>query len=341
MRSLGLLALALVTGCSGRPTQVAPTSLAPSMTSSTTDVSVAPRDASAEASTASSEDARRALILARVRREALSPHAMHDPAWVAGPWTVRERDQPTPRLAALVRVHDHIELVSVGQEPDAPPTRWADVSDRPDMSDITAVLVRDVDRDGSDEVIVVAREEPVHEGIPMFVRAWVYTIDTSLGPAWEPLDRISLALAGDTDEAAIDASLASLGADEAPRAGTVPVRFIARLATASPAGFRAAIDPRGLRVCEPPSRGRRDNCRTLAAARISDAEVTRLQRRYFELVERGGTDPSGVSPASCRRVGDAVECGGSHYTHNRGLSWTVRGEGPAMRLVEVEFTSTL
>lgn len=334
-----LAALTLAAACAPRPPPAAP---APRGETVAPDVPAAPVDAGADAATGT-DAARRARVFAGVR-EALAAAQRIAPAgltWIAGPWVVRERGLAATRLAALVGLEGHAALVSVGQTSDAPPTRWFELGLRGDARDTAAVFVRDVDRDGTDEVIVVARDEPAREGIPLQARATVYTIDTSLGPSWVSLDRIGLALAGDTDEADVDASLARLGHDELPHAGTVPARFVARLVDASPAGFRAVIDPRGLRVCEPGPRGRRSACRTLAAAGISDAEVVRLQRRYFDLVERGGTDPPGVSLQLCRREGDGVTCGGSHYTDNFGLSWIVRGEGAAMRLVEVRYTSSL
>ncbi|MFO0624204.1 MAG: hypothetical protein U0325_01190 [Polyangiales bacterium] len=337
-----LVALTLAAACAPRPRPAMPAPPTERVASDVPDARVDARgDAGADAATGTADDAHRARVLAEVR-EALAAAQRAAPAgltWIAGPWVVRERGLATPRLAALVGLEGRAALVSVGQTSDAPPTRWCELGLRGDARDTAAVFVRDVDRDGTDEVIVVARDEPVREGIPLQARATVYTIDTSLGPSWVSLDRIGLALAGDTDEAGVDVSLVRLGHDEPPHAGTVPARFVARLVDASPAGFRAVIDPRGLRVCDPGPRGR-SVCRTLAAAGIADAEVARLQRRYVDLVERGGTDPPGVSLQSCQRAGDAVTCGGSHYTQNYGLSWTVRGEGAAMRLVEVRYTSS-
>lgn len=260
---------------------------------------------------------------------------------VAGPWLARERGFATPHAAALVSSPalgggpgSITWLVSAAPGRPEVPARVTEFGSRERRLDIAEVLVRDVDGDGGDELVVVSRAAgaPDPTGDPLVT---VHTVDTSLTPTWERLMLVEWQIDGSHDAPSVDAALASRGRDEAPAEGTSPERFLARLAVATPAGFRAMIDARGLQVCEPPPRGRRSRCRTAPAAALADAQVVALQRGFFALSERTGTDPSGYGLHRCRRGPDATTCSADEYTGNASLGWRIAGAGASMRLVQV------
>ena len=116
-----------------------------------------------------------------------------------------------------------------------------------------------------------------------------------------------------------------------------PVRTLrqsasSRLTTASPAGLRAALDPRGLRRREG---GRRGRCRTTLPAALDDAQIAAVQASSFELRARGGTDPRGDAFTACTPHAGGTRCAAGEYTGNASFPWTITGVGAARRLSEV------
>lgn len=259
---------------------------------------------------------------------------------VAGPWAVRERGVAAPMAAAFVsssRLGGEpgtlVWLVSASTTSREIPARVREIGSGP-SSATGEVLVRDVDHDGGDELVVLLRAGAAPR---TGATTAVYTVDTSLSPTWENLVALEWRLDGSHDAASVDADLASLPRDEAPTARTSPERFVARLAIATLAGLRAMIDARGLRVCEPPPRSRRTRCRTTPVSQLDDARLATLRGRFFALQERSGTDPSGFGLGLCQRGPAVTTCVADEYTANAWLEWTITGAGASMRLAGVTY----
>lgn len=295
-----------------------------------------------DASTSSASDVARDAVLAALRRhldELGGPPREWPMTVLAGPWSVRERGAAAPMTAAIVsspRLGGEpgalAWIVSLSTTSPEVPARVRDLDVPPPA--LGEALVRDVDRDGGDELVLFLRAGAAS---PAGRSVAVYTVDTSLTPTWESLVTLEWQLDGARDAASLDADLASLHRDEAPTARTSPERFVARLALASPAGLRAMIDARGLRVCEPPPRSRRTRCRSTPAARLDDAGLTSLRDRFFALQERSGTDPPGFGLGRCRREASVTSCSAVEYTGNASLGWTISGAGASMRLTGVSY----
>jgi hypothetical protein len=280
--------------------------------------------------------------LLRYRREQMGELRRPWPLSLAlGPWAVRERGVAAPHAVGIVR------SPNIGPEPNvaclwlvAAPVGPSALTPRarelhcaaPPLPEVQEVLVRDVDRDGGDEVVVVWRTPIRISATRTRPQAEVYGIDTSLSPTWENHTLVQWQILGSHDPATVDAALASRDRDEPPREDTPPERFLARLATATPAGFRAALDPRGLRRCEG---DRTTRCRTTPAAALTDAEIALVQARFFPLQERSGTDPRGFCFASCAPHAGGTRCVASEYTGNVNVVWVIVGTGAARRLSEV------
>ena len=319
----------------------------PSALEAAPDAAAAPRDAAREVVATPPRDAARDAIFEGLRRFYDGLGGL-PPQWsmtlVAGPWRVRERGAAAPLVAAIVSTPargDGSGVVTwlVAAAPNAPeiPARVREFARGEPQPEVVEVLVRDADRDDGDELLVVMRPSRA-PGSPEEPSVHVYAVDTSLSPTWERLSLVEWQIDGSRDAASVDAALASRDRDEAPTEGASPQRFIARLARATPAGFRAVVDARGLRVCEPPPRGSRTRCRTVPAARLDDAQVAALQRRLFALGERTGTDPPGYFFERCRRGPAATTCSAGEYTNNGSLAWTITGAGASMRLAEARYT---
>jgi hypothetical protein len=267
------------------------------------------------------------------------------PSWrvtlALGPWAVRERGVAAPHAVGLVRSPGIgpepnvacLWLVAAQVGPSALPPRAVELfCGAPPLPEVQEVLVRDVDRDGGDEVVVVWRAPIRITSTELRPQAEVYGIDTALTPTWANLTLVEWQILGSHDAATVDAALASRDRDEPPGEDAPPERFLARLATASPAGFRAALDPRGLRRCEG---GRQVRCRTTLPAALDDAQIAAVQASFFELQARGGTDPRGYAFTACAPHAGGTRCVASEYTGNASLQWTITGVGAARRLSEV------
>jgi len=262
---------------------------------------------------------------------------------MAGPWVLQARAVLSPTVAALVEAPalgngtDRCTwLVSAALEAPEMRPRWMELGCGARRPTIAEVLVRDVDANGSDALVILSRPSSTPDATaPPNVD--VYAPDFDVGtPTWVSLTTVQWEIDGSRDAASVDAALASRGRDAALSEGTSPVRLVARLARATPAGFRAMIDARGLRMCNQ-SRGQgRAPCRTVPVARLDDAQVIALQQRYFALQLRSGTDRPGFALGPCRQGPRSTTCAGGEYTGNLTLRWTITGVGASMRLAAVE-----
>lgn len=331
-----LLKAALLIGCTPSST--------PRATPSSQPPAVSPAAPAVDAGATPQDPAPTAILdgLLRFFREHIGELPPSWPVTLAlGPWAVRERGVAAPHAVGLVRSPGIgpepnvacLWLVAAQVGPSALPARALHLHcGAPPLPEVQDVLVRDVDRDGGDEVVVVWRTPIRITSTVARPQAEVYGIDTSLSPTWTDHTLVEWQILGSHDAATVDAALASRDRDEPPGADTPPERFLARLATASPAGFRAALDPRGLRRCEG---GRLARCRTTLPAALDDAQIAAVQASFFELQERGGTDPRGYAFTACTPHAGGTRCVAGEYTGNASLAWTITGVGAARRLSEV------
>jgi formylglycine-generating enzyme required for sulfatase activity len=256
---------------------------------------------------------------------------------LAGPWTLQERSALSPTVAALVDAPTQgagtdrcTWLVSVALEAPEVRSRTTELGCGARRPVVTDVLVRDVDANGRDELVILTRASIDASAQP---EVHVYSPDFDVGEAsWLNLTEVELLIHGSHDAASVDAALASRGRDDALAEGISAERLIARLSRATPAGFRSMIAASGLRMCDQPPGQTRPRCRTLPAARLQDAQVVALQHRYFALQWRSGTDQRGFHVGSCRQGPSTTVCEGGEYTGNVTLHWTITGAGPSMRL---------
>ena len=256
---------------------------------------------------------------------------------VAGPVDVREPGVVALRAAAVIRDGDRVNVVlspvpfTAGSE--AMGTVMFDGAREGDVADL---LVRDVDRDGHDDLVVLLRRERfVGEGVPLGAYAQVFALDLAFGRALSGLLRAELLLLGVRDAAALDAALPHLTRYEPPADGVAPARLVARLEYATPDELRRVVAPSGLRLCDDAVvRGRPvPRCATHAAGRLTDAMITdRIRRRYLGFAELEHTDFRGLGWPTCRRVAAGVECSATDSAQVAGASWLLVGEGAAMRV---------
>lgn len=261
------------------------------------------------------------------------------PRVVAGPIDCADAGQPA-RVAAVVASEGSATLVVTPVPAVEGRALNADISfeGTPEES-IAGLSARDVNGDGRRDLAVFVRREVVLEGYAPIQRFMqLFSVVTDGEGSLAPMVRAEIELLGVRDDSALAAALPSLGAFEPPSDGLSPARFIARLRYATPAQFRAAVAPSGLRLCTDfPDRtgNRRKRCVTHPAARLTDALVTgRIRRDLGQFADIFTDDASALAAPYCARREREVHCG-ANVGGPAGNSWSLVGEGAAMRLVEI------
>lgn len=258
-----------------------------------------------------------------------------------GPVDLRERGADAPRAAAVLRDGERTELVMTPVPfVEGSAASSSVIPEGSARDEIAELLVRDVDRDGREDLVVLLRRERVvGEDLPLgaFVRA--FALETRPARDLAPMARAELLLLGVRDAAALDAALPTLNRFVPPSEGMSPARLLAQLADATPAEFRQAIAATGLRVCSERGLQQRTvrRCVHHPMARLTDALIaTEIRPRNFNFAERLSRDFSGLGPPVCRRTAEGVACH-AVYSANpaAGRSWSLVGEGASLRLAAV------
>jgi hypothetical protein len=195
----------------------------------------------------------------------------------------------------------------------------------------TKAFEKDVDKDGTTELVVVADGAPSDsDPSSLFVFG---VAPTTKKPTRMPL--VELQTLGANDEASLDRELAvkTLGALTAP-----PLRLIARLPLATPDELKALVGAAGVKSCT--RMGAKKNCTPVATAKIDAAKVAAL-------VKLGGTlepfDPEdgditqnlqGLSCAADDKNPKLVTCTAS-IGGPAGGQWTFEKTATGVRLAEV------
>jgi len=204
---------------------------------------------------------------------------------------------------------------------------------------ITGVSARDLNGDRRPDLAVFSRDERVLESyLPLQRYARFFALRTGPERSLAAMVRAEVQLLGVRDDAGLAAALPTMNAYEPPAAGMSPVRFLSRLRYATPAQFRAAVAPSGLRLCtDLPDRtgNRRRRCATTPVARLTDALVTGRIRQQLGTFDEVESDEVGeLTMPSCQRQGAEIRCGAS-VGGPAGVYWSLVGEGESLRLVEV------
>jgi hypothetical protein len=296
-------------------------------------------DAPNTAAPAPAADPRRDAVLAAWR--ASNPNATDAPSVLAGPIDYTDESVPGARVAAVVvGGSSSLALVVTAVPFSAESLATGTVSLLGDAQNaIASMSARDVNGDHHPDVAVFLRNEQVLENyVPLQRLAYFYTLQTQPERSMAPMVRSTVHLLGVRDDAALAAALPSLQAYEPPSPGLSPARFIARLRYATPAQFREAVAPSGLRLCtDMPDRtgNRRKRCTTYPVARLTDALITgRIRHDLGQFVDVLADDTSELTEPSCQREGQEVHCG-ANIGGPAGVDWSVVGEGAAMRLIEI------
>lgn len=278
-------------------------------------------------------------VALRAAWRAQHPSDAAEPRVLVGPVDLTDPATPGPRAAALMASGDVVELVAT-----AVPYAASGAATQPfSVSGAVAehfgeLVARDVNGDRHPDAVLFRREDVTEGYLPLGVRTAIFTLRSGEEAALGELVRASLELAGVDSPAALDAALPTLGRYEAPAAGMSPARFIARLRYATPAEFRAAVAPRGLRLCTDfPGRNevRVKRCTLYPTARLTDALITGRVRRDLGSFAEVYTEPGGELQApACERRGAETVCG-ANIGGPAGVNWTLVGEGATMRLAEV------
>lgn len=331
LRCLVVVALTSA-ACGGARVSVAPT---PVVASPAPDAAAPPAEPDHAAPV---PDARRDALLAAWN--AVAPAAPEPASIVAGPIAYAEAGAAEARVAAVVARGDSAMLIVTPVPFVAGRQAVASLSLTGAPADVVAGLAtRDINGDHRDDVAVFLRREYELEGyLPLQRFALLYTLQTTPERSMAPLIRAEQQLLGVRDEASLAAATQGLDAYEPPAAGLSPVRFIARLRYATPAQFRAAVAPAGLRLCTdlPDRTGvRRKRCTTYPAARLTDAMITgRIRRDLGEFAVELVDDVRQLTTPSCQRVNQEVHCG-ANVGGPAGTDWSLVGEGAAMRIAEI------
>ncbi len=203
----------------------------------------------------------------------------------------------------------------------------------------TSISARDVNGDQRPDLAVfLSAEEVVADYLPLQHFAHFFALRTEPERSLASMVRAEVQLFGVRDDAGLAAALPTLNAYEPPTAGMSPMRFLSRLRYATPAQFRAAVAPSGLRLCTDfPDRtgNRRQRCVNTPVARLTDALITgRVRNSLGEFTDIVVDDDSGLQTPSCQRHGAEIRCGAS-VGGPSGVNWSLIGEGATLRLIEI------
>ena len=198
----------------------------------------------------------------------------------------------------------------------------------------TRAEVKDVDKDGAAELVVVADGAPTSPTDPYGV--WVYGMNPKTKKATR-MPVIELRALGATDAASVERELAlpGLGPLTAP-----PARLIARLPLATPDELKALVGPTGVKTCT--RLAEKKNCTPVAQKQIDAAKVRVIAKIGGTISpwEIDGLDPSDALEApSCsddEKNPKLVRCGAS-VGGPAGGEWVFEktGNGAGLRLAEV------
>ncbi|MFO0624607.1 MAG: hypothetical protein U0325_03250 [Polyangiales bacterium] len=262
------------------------------------------------------------------------------PTILSGPIAYPEEGAAGARVAAVVVANSSAQLVVTAVPFVAGQQALAMLSLEGDAADaVTGLAAQDVNGDHHTDVAVFLRREPAVEGyLPLQRFARIFSLTTTPERQMSPMDRAEVELLGVRDAEGLTAALPTLGHYEAPRDGMSPARFLARLRYATPAEFRQAVAPTGLRLCtDVPDRSgtRRKRCVNHPVARLTDALITgRIRRDLGQFVDILVDDARDLTFPSCRREGQEIQCNANRGGPD-GVNWSVVGEGAAMRIAEI------
>lgn len=291
----------------------------------------------ADAAVAPPSDPRRDAVLAAWNASVPNSAA---PTILSGPIEYTEEGAAGARVAAVVSANNSAQLVVTAVPFVAGQQAMAMLSLSGEPTETVAGLAaHDVNGDHHTDVAVFLRSESTTEGyLPLQRFARLFSLTTTPERQMSPMDRAEVELLGVRDAEGLTAALPTLGRYEAPREGLSPARFIARLRYATPAEFRQAVAPTGLRLCtDVPDRGgtRRKRCVAHALPRLTDALITgRIRRDLGQFVDILVDDARDLTFPSCRREGAETQCNANRGGPD-GVNWSVIGEGASMRLVEI------
>lgn len=268
------------------------------------------------------------------------PNRAADARVVLGPVDVSDPAAPRTRVVALMAGGTITELVTTAVpfvEGGASEERYR--LSAPPEETFRDLVVRDANGDRHPDVVLFRRLDDTPDTmVSVRALAEIFTVRTAPQVALARLVRVQVELAGVDNAADFDAALGTLGRYEPPVAGVSPARFIARLRYATPAEFRAAVDPRGLRLCTdfPDRRGMREKlCERVPRARLTDARIRgSAQPALGEFAEIYTESGSGLFDPLCQRQDAVLHCGAVSSGH-RGVTWAFSGEGASLRLVEI------
>ncbi len=283
-------------------------------------------------------DPRREAVLAAWRAE--NPNTTDAPTFVGDPVDYPDEGVTGARVAAVVAAGSVATLLVTpvpyvaGQH-----ATGSILLSGPPAEVVAGLSVRDINGDHRNDVAVFLRREyELDNYAPLQHFAHFYTLVTTPAREMKPMERASVELLGVRDDVVLAAAIPSLGRYEPPADGMSPARFIARLRYATPAEFRAAVAPAGLRLCtDTPDRTgtRRKRCTPYPAARLTDALITgRIRRDLGTFVEVLEDDTHDLTFPSCQRHGQELRCN-ANIGGPAGVDWTVVGEGAAMRIIEI------
>jgi hypothetical protein len=262
------------------------------------------------------------------------------PTILSGPIEYPGEAAAGARVAAVVAANNSAQLVVTPVPFVAGQQALAMLSLAGDPAEAVAGLAaQDVNGDHNTDVAVFLRSEPTVEGyLPLQRFTRLFSLTTTPERQMSPMDRAEVELLGVRDAEGLTAALPTLGRYEAPRDGLSPARFLARLRYATPAEFRQAVAPTGLRLCtDVPDRTgtRRKRCVAHALPRLTDALITgRIRNDLGQFVDILVDDARDLTFPSCRREGAETQCNANRGGPN-GVNWSVIGEGASMRLVEI------
>lgn len=280
-------------------------------------------------------DPRREALLAAGR--AASPN---DHVHVSVLGEIVDVPDPSPRVAAVMMLDQQAMLVMtpVPFVAGAQATGYLSAHE-PAQETIAGLVARDVNGDHKTDLAVFVRAEETTEGYAPLQRfAQFYTLRTEPEPTLASMVRVELQLLGVRDDAGLVAALPTLDAYEPPAAGMSPARFLARLRYATPAQFRAAVAPTGLRLCTDfPDRtgNRHKRCATTPAARLTDAQITgSIRRSLGEFADIVTDNGDALQMPSCERRGRELHCN-ANIGGPAGVDWSFVGEGETLRIIEI------
>ncbi len=333
-RACSLMVLSLLSACSGsRATPVA----AP-VTVSAADAATATDAVVAVADVAPPTDPRREALTAAWM--STHPEGGETFSILAGPTDYHDAATPGARVAAVIKRGSSAILVVTPVPFDAEKVATLTLpNDVSDAGEVVGMTVRDVNGDHRDDVAVFQLHDRTLEGyVPLGEFMSLVTYMPEPYPQLASLERIRMQLLGTGNDAEFATALQTLNTYEPPAQGMSPMRFISRLRYATPAQFRAAVAPGGLRLCtDYPDRtgNRHKRCRTVLVSQMTDAMITGVIRNSLgEFTEVITDDLNGLQGGSCQPQGREIHCGAS-VGGPSGDSWSLIGEGASMRLIEL------